>query len=331
MLRKAINETNQPNIMTQPISQEFQNEDLIDFIGDIHGHAERLKGLLDRLGYQVIDGAYRHPERMVVFLGDYIDRGPQIRQTLHLVRAMVEAGTAIALMGNHEYNALAWFTLRPGSDIPCRRPTPNRLAQFKASLDALDGEMDEWLEWFSSCPLWLDTPRFRAVHASWDPWARDVIHAAMTRENGAFDAGLVQATSVPGSHAFRAIEHLLKGREIDLPSGTVTRDHHGGQRNRMRIRWFERPEGRGYHEYVLGNSSGLPETPVPDTAVQDLDAYPPDAVPVFFGHYWMRGDVPRLLGPNLACLDWSVTDGGPLVAYRFSGEQALKKAHFEFL
>src|ERR1035437_3492567 len=81
---------------------------MIDFIGDIHGHADKLVGLLKKLGYRIKNGVYFHPTRKVVFVGDYIDRGPQIRETLVIVRKMVESGNAIALMGNHEYNALCF-------------------------------------------------------------------------------------------------------------------------------------------------------------------------------------------------------------------------------
>jgi predicted MPP superfamily phosphohydrolase len=83
---------------------------MIDFIGDIHGHASTLELLLKKLGYESKSGSYKHPERKILFIGDYIDRGPQIRETLHLVRNMVENGSAIALMGNHEYNAIGFHT-----------------------------------------------------------------------------------------------------------------------------------------------------------------------------------------------------------------------------
>jgi predicted MPP superfamily phosphohydrolase len=43
----------------------------------------------------------------VIFLGDYIDRGPEIQKVLQIVRGMVDRGNAIALMGNHEFNAMA--------------------------------------------------------------------------------------------------------------------------------------------------------------------------------------------------------------------------------
>src|SRR5580698_10478010 len=79
-----------------------------DIIGDIHGHADKLKGLLSKLGYELTGKGYRHPERKAFFVGDYIDRGPQIKETLEIVRFMVENDQAIALRGNHEYNALCF-------------------------------------------------------------------------------------------------------------------------------------------------------------------------------------------------------------------------------
>lgn len=81
---------------------------MIDLIGDIHGHADKLQELLLKLGYTRINGAYSHPDRKVLFVGDYIDRGPKIRETLQIVKEMVDSENAIALMGNHEYNALCF-------------------------------------------------------------------------------------------------------------------------------------------------------------------------------------------------------------------------------
>ena len=75
---------------------------MYDLIGDIHGHANTLVALLGRLGYEKHKGVYRHTERTAIFLGDFIDRGPQIRETLEIVRPMVDAGSASAVMGKHE-------------------------------------------------------------------------------------------------------------------------------------------------------------------------------------------------------------------------------------
>ena len=79
---------------------------MTDLIGDIHGHADKLEKLLLKLGYKKSNGVYAHPKRKVLFVGDYIDRGPKIRETLEIVKSMVDSNNAIALMGNHEYNAI---------------------------------------------------------------------------------------------------------------------------------------------------------------------------------------------------------------------------------
>ncbi len=52
---------------------------MYDLIGDIHGHASELVDLLAALGYSKHKGFYKHPARQAIFLGDYFDRGPQIR------------------------------------------------------------------------------------------------------------------------------------------------------------------------------------------------------------------------------------------------------------
>ena len=61
-----------------------------DLIGDIHGHAAELIQVLDLLGYGRRRGHYRHPQRQAVFVGDFVEGGPQIRKVLQVVRPMVE-------------------------------------------------------------------------------------------------------------------------------------------------------------------------------------------------------------------------------------------------
>src|SRR5262245_18948201 len=77
---------------------------MYDLIGDIHGHSDELVTLLEQLGYDRRQGHYSHPKRKAVLVGDFIDRGPQIREALCLVPPMVEQGAALAVMGNHEFN-----------------------------------------------------------------------------------------------------------------------------------------------------------------------------------------------------------------------------------
>lgn len=81
---------------------------MYDIIGDIHGHADHLERLLVKLGYSQ-SGYYKHPERKVIFVGDFIDRGQRSWKLYPLLK-MVDENSALAVMGNHEYNALCYHT-----------------------------------------------------------------------------------------------------------------------------------------------------------------------------------------------------------------------------
>jgi hypothetical protein len=70
-----------------------------------------------------------------------------------------------------------------------------------------------------------------------------------------------------------------------------------------------------------------PEYDVPDIIVDSnhpllSDVYAEKPIPVFFGHYWLRG-TPSVYRSNVCCLDYSVAKKGKLVAYRFGGEKNL--------
>jgi hypothetical protein len=107
-----------------------------DIIGDIHGCAHSLLLLLDQLEYSVRDGAYRHPERRVIFLGDFIYHGPLQRETIEMVRRMLDAGAALSVMGNHEFNAIAYYTPDRESGDYLRPHTEKNMRQHQAFLDA---------------------------------------------------------------------------------------------------------------------------------------------------------------------------------------------------
>jgi protein phosphatase len=74
-----------------------------DVIGDVHGCHDELARLLSTLGYETVNGVPRHSEgRTAVFLGDVVDRGPATPAVLRTVMAMVDAGSALCVPGNHE-------------------------------------------------------------------------------------------------------------------------------------------------------------------------------------------------------------------------------------
>ncbi|MGB7325030.1 MAG: metallophosphoesterase family protein [Rubripirellula sp.] len=63
-------------------------------IGDIHGCAKALRGLVDAIDPQ--------PQDQLVFLGDYIDRGPDSRDVVDQVIALRDRCNVVTLRGNHE-------------------------------------------------------------------------------------------------------------------------------------------------------------------------------------------------------------------------------------
>ncbi len=298
-----------------------------DIIGDIHGHGDKLEALLRKLGYRNRDGAWRQPGHQVIFVGDYIDRGPEQLATVDTVRAMVEAGSAQAVMGNHEFNAIAWSLPDPERPGEFTRPhTPEKRHQHEAFLAATENDAErrsEILDWFLQLPLWLDLPGLRVVHACWDEDSMRALEPLLDAGK-CLDRDGVRATSRRGSGEFVALERVLKGPEIELPDGLRFRQ--GEQwRSGARLRWWM-PQATPLRDAVLVDSLARPQLPTQPMPDAPWPRYP-EGKPIFVGHYWMSG-TPAPLTPRIACLDYSVGKGGPLVAYRWQGEPVLDAGHF---
>lgn len=315
-----------------------------DVIGDIHGEAEKLEGLLAQLGYEDVHGAHRHPSRKAIFVGDLIDRGPDQVGVLNTVRRMIEAGSAEALMGNHEFNAILYATKDPnvagGYLRPHVRKNTEQHSQFLAQVASTDqAKWVEWVEWFKGMPLWKELPGgLRVVHACWHNPSITTVENAL----GAASSNVTEffrEASVRGSPVYEAVEILLKGPELDLTSynlpsfldrSCVARDH-------ARIRWW-RPISTTVQELAEIQHDALQDdrTPYPDISTvrcregeRSFEYRGP--VPVIFGHYW-RSWPPSSgndLTPITACVDFSAGAGGPLVAYRWSGEQTLTTSNYD--
>jgi hypothetical protein len=294
-----------------------------DLIGDIHGHADALQKLLKKLGYARQKGVYRHPERQAIFLGDFIDRGPQIRETLEIVRPMVDSGAALSVMGNHELNALAFHTAhpeKPGEHLrPHNEKNSHQHAETMRQVPA--DELASYLNWFRSLPLWLDLDGLRVVHACWDEPRMATIAGPITDE-------FLYSACLPGGRLFDPVEAILKGKEVRLPPGATFRDKDGHKRSATRVKWYEPPESHTYRTYAMASEPIESDEPLPDEVHEAAVPYPEHAQPVFVGHYWLSGSRPELLRQNVACVDWSVAKGGFLCAYRWDGEQQLDAGKF---
>lgn len=308
---------------------------MYDVIGDVHGHGSELVELLERLGYRRSGGAFRHPERTAIFLGDWIDRGPEILQTLQVVREMVDGGAAQAVLGNHETNALAYATPRNAAQVPvgprdwCRPRVGRNISIHAETLRQVSAEAwSRWLDWFRTIPWWLDLGGLRCVHACWDEGAmRTLTRAFGPRWQGSPE--VIRAVHTCGSQEADAFESILKGREVDLPEGVTLPDPEGHARTAIRARWFEPAEGRTYAEFSLPAREGVPDRPLPSDFVASWSHYPVDAPPVIVGHYWLPStEQPTPLAANVACVDYSVARGGRLAAYRWDGERELRADRF---
>ncbi|MFN7625326.1 MAG: polynucleotide kinase-phosphatase [Pirellula sp.] len=149
-----------------------------DFIGDVHGCCDELESLLCRLGYTVqpmtgdvnsvllAPNVFVHPEgRKAVFVGDLVDRGPRVVDTLRLVATMVAHGSALCVPGNHDMKLLRKLN---GSDVKIA----HGLAQTLAEIDGLEAgikdafcrELSEFLDNMVSHYV-LDDGKIVVAHA----------------------------------------------------------------------------------------------------------------------------------------------------------------------
>jgi hypothetical protein len=305
-----------------------------DLIGDIHGHAEPLIELLEKLGYRSDSGVFRHPSRTAIFLGDFIDRGPAQRQVIRIVRPMIDNGAALSVMGNHEFNAVAYFTPDPNQPSEFLRPhSEKHVHQHYAFLTEYLGNPDhaELIEWFRKLPLWLDLDDLRVVHACWDTTSIQFLKNQYPKINAYLGDDLLVAASDKTTDEFRAVETLLKGKEVPMPKGRSFRDKDGNLRQEIRIKWWDNTLPT-YRDAFFGPASALGHIPEDPIDAAHLLEYSADDKPVFIGHYWMESE-PELLAPNIACLDYSVaaSNGGKLVAYRWDGEQQLNSDKFFYV
>lgn len=303
---------------------------MIDLIGDIHGHADKLEELLLKLGYKKSNGVYSHSKRKVLFVGDYIDRGPKIRETLYIVKSMVESENAIALMGNHEYNALCFhFQETEGGHL--RKHLIKNIIQHYETLKQFQNrqrEYEEYLDWFKTLPLYFETDTFKAVHACWDK--NNIEFLKKTLVNDRLTDDLIYQSVKKGTELNEAVEQTLKGKEIQMPEGLFFTDKDGTKRTEIRIKWWEDPSKMTYKSISVEPIEKLPEQPIKLSNLKSLDFYPCNDKKVFFGHYWLKGE-PSLYRENICCLDYSIAKGGKLVAYRLNGEGILDSENFTYV
>jgi serine/threonine protein phosphatase 1 len=133
-------------------------------VGDIHGSLSKLTRLIAACR-QHADGR----EMTLVFLGDYIDRGPDAAGVVRFILELQAGspGRVVALMGNHEAMALGVFD----GAIPVSAWLSNGGAATLISYGAQDvRELPRaHLDWMRALPLTYDDGQRFFVHAGVDP------------------------------------------------------------------------------------------------------------------------------------------------------------------
>lgn len=310
-----------------------------DIIGDVHGYATPLRQLLDQLGYSQDENAdWHHDEgRQLIFVGDLIDRGPEQKDTLHLVRSLVESDMAKCILGNHEYSILRLHIERSNGKGPVQSLADSR-NQHKAFFDQLTKEeIDDILPFLFSLPIYLDLPEFRVVHAYYSQDYIDYLteNHVLTPEGRFKNEAvftLVAHQNGPTDLKER-LEALIKGPVVRFPE--PFRDHVDEPRKRCRIKWWLNTDDvRDMIDFSDKKNPGLRykySADEIDTSFLPSPIRYSDDKPLFFGHYWMRAAVPHVISSKLACTDFSVSSEDKLAAYRFQGESELNSDHFQWV
>jgi protein phosphatase len=157
-------------LVRQPLRTDQRHDaGPFDIIGDVHGCADELTALLTRLGYH-LDWSDDQGNRRVtvtppagrkaVFVGDLIDRGPNVPDVLRIAMSMRAAGTAYVVQGNHERKFARWLEGRKVQVAHGLQQTINQLEGDAALREALPTFLDDLRS-----HVWLDQGRLAVAHA----------------------------------------------------------------------------------------------------------------------------------------------------------------------
>jgi protein phosphatase len=158
-------------ILREPLWTDRRGESgPFDIIGDVHGCADELEELLAKLGYNVgafdEDGergycGFAPSGRRAIFLGDLVDRGPRTPDVLRLVMAMVDAGEALCVPGNHDAKFLRWLN---GRNVKMTHGLQQSAEQMAEASERFKARAKKFIDGLVS-HLWLDGGKLVVSHA----------------------------------------------------------------------------------------------------------------------------------------------------------------------
>lgn len=139
-------------------------------IGDVHGMYEKLIKLMDKI-------RFNPDEDLLIFLGDYIDRGPDPGRCLQYIFALQQQypDVVVCLMGNHEVMMSSYFMQKRGNynnlivDYAGSWLDNGGLETLK-QLDEMDADTkEELLQWVMNLPVKYQYQDYFFCHAGVDP------------------------------------------------------------------------------------------------------------------------------------------------------------------
>lgn len=244
-------------------------------------------------------------------------------------------------MGNHDLNAIAWYLPDPDNPVDHLRShyskkwgEPNR-AQHAAFLKmklkgnpnctarlsigfsrCLCGSIFLRYESFTRAGIPISSKYLTSILPLGGRLSKDLMPDATRERTG---------EGISPLPLFTAVEALTNGIEIPLAAGNSFYDKYGIERKRVRLRWWNEHAATYENAALLDDSlrASISSDPLPESS----RVFAATDKPVFIGHYWRTG-TPGPLTDKVACVDYSVGHGGPLVAYRWEGEAFLTADHF---
>ena len=192
-----------------------------DIIGDVHGCYDELVELLVKLGYEVTTKEGDIPvidspeNRKVLFVGDYVDRGPKVVEVLRLVMEMHKNGIAMCVPGNHDVKLTRALS---GKNVAHTHGLAETLMQLENETPEFKEQVTDFIEGLVS-------------HYVLDEGKLVVAHAGMKQEYQGRASGRVRQFALYG-------ETTGETDEFGLP---------------IRLNWAE--EYRGQATVVYGHTS----------------------------------------------------------------------------
>lgn len=216
-------------------------------IGDIHGCLDELNEMLVKIHENRGDSP-----ATIVFLGDYVDRGPKSAQVLDLVQSLVESSTDdlkyVAIRGNHEDMFMEGISTSRSEMFLVNGGDKTIESYVEAGRN-----YREHYEFMCSLPIWYKEGQFVFVHACLPPGLEDWEHM----NDGRWEASIIWGRSyvgyegehfegvfvVHGHTPVREIVHTAN--QLDIDTGCVF----GNKLTAVRLY-----EDRGFEKFEVKSS-----------------------------------------------------------------------------